>query len=86
MAKNKEFKFLAQGTYHYIIIALSLSWLFLVVAFNDNIVSLFIHMPFIIFRLKMAKNTFNFFRILRFQKKPEVTSKRGLIALAANLK
>ena len=38
MAKNKELIFLAQGTYPawYIIIALSLSWLFLVIVFNDN--------------------------------------------------
>ena len=36
MAKNKELIFLAQGTHQYIINAISLSWLVLVIRFNNN--------------------------------------------------
>ena len=36
MVKNKELIFLAQGTHQYIIVAISLSWLVLVIGFNNN--------------------------------------------------
>ena len=60
MAKNKELIFLAQGTHHGIsLCAKPLSWLVLVVGFNNNnsnTVSFSIYMPFMWFSSKMAKN------------------------------
>ena len=49
MVKNKELIFLAQGTHQYIIVAISLRWLFLVIGFNNNsinTVSFSIYLPF----------------------------------------
>ena len=60
MVKNKELIFLAQGTHQYIIVAISLRWLFLVIGFNNNsinTVSFSIYLPFYeIFIKKVAKN------------------------------
>ena len=61
MAKTRNWYFLAQGTYQYIIVAISLSWLVLVIGFNNNnsinTVSFSIYLPFyVIFIKKVEKN------------------------------
>ena len=61
MAKNNEWIFLAQATHQYIIIAISLSWIVLVIGFNNNnsinTVSFSIYLPsYVIFIKKWQKN------------------------------